>query len=86
MLNARNFINRTIVPPKIQHNLFMTLVTPIINYGCQVWLPNSNFIKSLIKNYKATKNLISSINHIFKQPFEKIQFKHLKYAHTWYKS
>ena len=79
MLNARNFINRTIVPPKVQHNLFMTLVTPIIYYGCQVWLPNSSFIKSLIKNYKATKNLISSINLIFKQPFEKIQLRHLKY-------
>ena len=79
MLNARNFINRTIVPPKVQHNLFMTLVTPIINYRCQVWLPNSCFIKSLIKNYKATKNLISSISLIFKQPFEKIQLRHLKY-------
>ena len=78
MLNARNFINRTKVPPKVQHNLFMTLVTPIINYGCQVWLLNSCFIKSLIKN-KATKNLISSISRIFKEPFEKIQLRHLKY-------
>ena len=57
----------------------MTLVTRIINYGCQVWLPNSSFIKSLIKNYKATRNLISLINFIFKQPFEKIQLRHLKY-------
>ena len=79
MLNARNFINRTMVPPKVQHNLFMTLVTPIINYGYQVWLPSSSFIKSLIKNYKATRNLISSINLIFKQPFEKVQLRHLKY-------
>ena len=30
MLNARNFINRSIVPPKVQHNLFMTLANPII--------------------------------------------------------
>ena len=77
LFGLRKSVDRRFIDPKCHHQLFNTLINPILTYGCQIWLPLSPFVRSLVTNF--TSNQWVDLSLIAKQPFEKVHLRHLKY-------
>ena len=75
----RKTIDRRYINTKSHDHLFRMLVTPILTYGCQAWLPASSFMSSLIKYYRQDANFDKAMSLIASQPYEKIHLRHIKY-------
>ena len=69
-IDLRHF-RRTIV-----FKLFDALVVPIVTYGCQVWLPETLFIR----NYKDNTNTKSLLKETARDPLEKLHLSFLKWT------
>ena len=58
--------------------LFDSLISPVVTYGCQVWLPSTNFMDSLInEEKKSPRDIVTSI---CKDPTEKLHLSLLKWT------
>eukprot|EP00116_Pleurobrachia_bachei_P001548 sb/3461810/ len=57
--------------------LFDALITPIITYGCPIWLPYSESAKVL---HSIPANCETYMKRITADPFEKVQLKFIKWA------
>ena len=79
LFSLQRTLDRRFVDPKCLDQLFDSLVSPILTYGCQTWLPVSPFISSLTKGYSRLSNDGNLLNLFAKQPYEKVQLRHLKY-------
>ena len=77
LFGLRKSIDRRFIDPKCHHQLFNTLINPILTYGSQIWLPLSPFIRSLVTKFTSSSSLDLSL--IAKQSFEKVHLRHLKY-------
>ena len=79
LFDLRRTVDRRFINTQSHDQLFNTLITPILMYGCQIWLPTSSFINSLINNYQKENNLNKAMALIAKQPYERIHLRHIKY-------
>ena len=55
--------------------LFDTLICPVVSYGCQVWLPETWFIRQLLEH--GTQNRLATIA---RDPLEKLHLAFLKWT------
>jgi exonuclease III len=69
-IDLRHF-RRTIV-----FKLFDALVVPIVTYGCQVWLPETLFVR----NYQDNINTKSLLKETARDPLEKLHLSFLKWT------
>ena len=86
LFSLRRTIDRRFIDPKNLNSLFHSLISPIITYGCQVWLPVSSIIRSLSCTSSSTSSSTASsssddkILSLFSgQSYEKVYLRHLKY-------
>lgn len=79
LFDLRKTVDRRFINTKSHDQLFNTLVSPILTYGCQVWLPASSFMGTLIKHFQQDGNLDKAISLIASQPYEKVHLRHIKY-------
>ena len=70
----RNTVDRRFIDAKSLDKLFETLVTPILMYGCQIWLPTLPCINKLLNNMS-----MLDLKQIAKLPAEQVHLRHLKY-------
>ena len=61
---------------KSTFKLFDALIRPVVSYGCQIWLPNTEFAKSIIANH----NNKSILKKIATDPMEKLHLRCLKWT------
>ena len=79
LFSLRRTLDRRYIDAKCLDQLFDMLVSPILTYGCQIWLPVSPIINSLNKCVTSNLNLDKLLNLFAKQPYERIRLRHLKY-------
>ena len=64
LFGLRRTVDRRFIDAKCHDQLFQTLINPILTYGCQIWLPLSPFISSIIKSQSShSPNSPSSPNN-----------------------
>ena len=59
----------------ILFKLFGTLIQPVVSYGCQVWLPETWFVK-----YMTGQTRTNSLQNIAKDPLEVLHLTFLKWT------
>ena len=79
LFSLQRTVDRRYINPMSLNVLFNTLINPILTYGCQVWLPVSPFIRSLISAYSSTSCDATLLPLVAKQPYEAIHLRHSKY-------
>ena len=79
LFSLRRTLDRRYVDANCHDQLFNMLVSPILTYGCQIWLPVSPVINSLSKCAASDLSRDKILNLFAKQPYERIHLRHLKY-------
>ena len=77
--SLRNTVDRRYINPKNLNKLFNSLVTPVLTYGCQVWLPTLPIIKHLRSCLERDGNINLCIPKIARMGMEQVHLRHVKY-------
>ena len=72
--SLKSMINLSHIKKNIVFKLFDALITPVVSYGCQAWLPYTNIIKGLVKNGDL------SLFNAAQDPLERVHLSFLKWT------
>ena len=77
--SLKNTIDITSISKKALLKLFDALVMPILSYGSNIWLPSTQFVKSLLNNcdLQITSQTLQKISQ---DPLEKVHISFLKWT------
>lgn len=76
-ISFRNTVDRQFIDTRSFDKLFEALVSPILSYGCQIWLPNHPVINRLLSTFQRSSSI--DLRLVAKLPSERVHLRHIKY-------